>query len=92
MAVSLFDMMRPRAVAAGLGAVRSTLSVRHVNAFSRSSTVAGGLVAGFLANWISQRAAQRVYAWIAANPVVSNVERRLAVLYPVILVGIVLLT
>jgi hypothetical protein len=88
MAVSLFDTMRPMALGCGLGAAWGTASAQGVGSFGLCALCFGGLTAGILAIWISQRVVRRLNPWVAEQQGNPSRKLRLAWLYVAVFVAI----
>jgi hypothetical protein len=88
MAVSLFDTMRPMALACGLGAAWGTASTHSVGAVGHVALVIGALVVGALAIWISQHMVRRLDPWVAAHQGSSRLELWLGGFYVAVFVAI----
>jgi len=66
--VSLYDIMRPAAVFAGVGTANAIASDQGASGLQRLITIIAALGAGVLAVGVSQVVARLVAAWAASRP------------------------
>lgn len=86
MAVSLYDVMRPTALFAGVGAA----SVQGSSVFQRVVIIIVALAAGVLAFGLSQIAVRHVAVWVTARSASRKVDVVLMAFYVAVFIGIAL--
>jgi hypothetical protein len=92
MAVSLYDMMRPMALIAGVAAANGIASDQGDGLLQRLIIVVVALAAGIPALGMSQIVAKHFATWVASRPSGRKVAPLLMALYLAVFVGIALAT